>query len=78
MLTLSDPVTVSKGARLSNAEPRVVQVLNLAPWGNVLLQLPPVRLSAQGWSLLGAGLGEQWLREITTNQVQPSQDVATP
>ena len=63
---------------MSVAELCSVQVLNLAPWGNVLLQLPPVRLSAQGWSSLGAGLGEQWLREITTNQVQPSQSVSTP
>ena len=60
---------------MSDAELSSVQVLNLAPWGNVLLQLPPVRLSAQGWSSLGAGLGEQWLREITTNQVQPWKNV---
>lgn len=47
-----------------------LQVLNLAPWGNVLLQLPPVRLSgAHGWSSLGTSLGDQWLKEITTNQV---------
>ena len=47
-----------------------LQVLNLAPWDNVLLQLPPVRLSgAHGWSSLGTSLGDQWLKEITTNQV---------
>ena len=41
------------------------QVLNLAPWGNVLLQLPPLRLSgAHGWADLGAALGEHWLRDI--------------
>ena len=46
-----------------------MQILNLAPWGNVLLQLPPVRLSgAHGWSSLGTSLGDQWLKEVTTNQ----------
>ena len=49
-----------------------MQVLNLAPWGNVLLQLPPVRISgAQGWACLGTSLGDQWLKEIINNQVGP-------
>lgn len=48
----------------------LLQVLNLAPWGNVLLQLPPVRQSGvHGWSSLGTSLGDQWLKEIINNQV---------
>ena len=55
------------------------QVLNLAPWGNVLLQLPPVRLSgAHGWSALGTSLGDQWLKEITTNQASTCRLCAQP
>lgn len=49
----------------------LAEVLNLAPWGNVLLQLPPLRLSgAQGWAALGTAVGEHWLKDITTNQVR--------
>ena len=49
----------------------LAEVLNLAPWGNVLLQLPPLRLSgAHGWAALGAALGDHWLKDITTNQVR--------
>ncbi|BDA50280.1 probable autophagy-related protein 2 at C-terminar half [Coccomyxa sp. Obi] len=47
----------------------LAEVLNLAPWGNVLLQLPPLRLSgAHGWAALGTALGDHWLKDITTNQ----------
>jgi len=50
-----------------------VQVLNLAPWGNVLLQLPPLRThGAHGWAALGAAVGEHYLKDITTNQVRLS------
>lgn len=50
----------------------LAEVLNLAPWGNVLLQLPPLRLSgAHGWAALGAALGDHWLKDITTHQVTP-------
>ena len=49
----------------------LAEVLNLAPWGNVLLQLPPLRLAgAHGWGMLGAALGEHWLRDITTTQAR--------
>jgi hypothetical protein len=49
----------------------LAEVLNLAPWGSVLLQLPPLRLSgARGWAALGEAVGEHWLRDITTNQVK--------
>jgi autophagy-related protein 2 len=48
----------------------LAEVLNLAPWGNVLLQLRPLRLAgAHGWANLGAALGEHWLRDITSTQV---------
>ena len=48
----------------------LAEVLNLAPWGGVLLQLPPHRAAgAHGWGALGASLGEHWLRDITTTQV---------
>ena len=48
----------------------LAEVLNLAPWGGVLLQLPPHRQrGAAGWGALCAALGEHWLRDITTTQV---------
>ena len=48
----------------------LAEVLNLAPWGGVLLQLPPVRLSGvHGWPALGAAVGELWLRDIVGSQV---------
>ncbi|KAK9836947.1 hypothetical protein WJX81_001853 [Elliptochloris bilobata] len=47
----------------------LAEVLNLAPWGGVLLQLPPVRLSGvHGWPALGAAVGELWLRDIVGSQ----------
>lgn len=49
----------------------LAEVLNIAPWGNVLLQLPPLRLSgAHGWAALGAALGDHWLKDITTHQAR--------
>ncbi len=48
----------------------LAEVLNLAPWGSVLLQLPPVRLSGvHGWPALGAAVGEAWLRDVVGTQV---------
>ena len=50
----------------------LAEVLNLAPWGGVLLQLPPARLSGvHGWPALGAAVGEHWLRDVVGTQARP-------
>ncbi len=49
----------------------LAEVLNLAPWGGVLLQLPPARLSGvHGWPALGAAVGEHWLRDVVGTQAR--------
>jgi len=50
----------------------LAEVLNLAPWGGVLLQLPPARLSGvHGWPALGTAVGEHWLRDVVGTQARP-------
>eukprot|EP00898_Chlorokybus_atmophyticus_P006013 jgi/Chlat1/6412/Chrsp45S06026 len=45
------------------------EILNLVPWEGVELQLKKAKASGlQGWSALGASLGEQWLQDIAANQ----------
>ncbi len=56
----------------------LAEVLNLAPWGSVLVQLPPVRLSGvHGWPALGAAVGEAWLRDVVGTQVLTSPQQGT-
>ena len=47
------------------------QVMNVAPWGEVVLTLPAVRLrGVHGWSAVAAAIGDVYLRDIISTQVR--------
>ena len=46
------------------------ELLNLAPWANVELQLKALKLSGiSGWSNLVSAIVNEWFKDISTNQV---------